>query len=149
MFDKLKRFLQGEPPPVAEKIDDPILGTLEWSADDEAWISSATHNGVGFVFQIVGTSEPDKALLAHAADILRTKDVFITRVLKYVKSEAETVRSFHSYREEIDGLRVERVCLFWLDRPDDGMISLSGGRDYRLWRCDYVARQPKGLGFDS
>ena len=44
MFDKLKRFFQGEPPPVAEKIDDPILGTLTWSDDDEAWVSSAATN---------------------------------------------------------------------------------------------------------
>jgi hypothetical protein len=147
MFDKLKRFLQGEPPPIAEKIDDPVLGTLTWSEDDEAWVSSATH--AGFEFQISGTPEPDKALLTHAADILRRKDGFVAEVLAYVKSEGETVRSLHSYRDEIAGLRVERVCLFWPDRPDDGMISLSGGRDYRLWRCDYIARRPKGLGFDS
>jgi len=149
MFDKLKRFLQGDPPPIAEKIDDPILGTLTWSKDDEAWVSSPAHAGVGFEFQISGTPEPDKALLAHAADILRRRDEFVAEVLACARAEGETVRSLHSYRDEIAGLRVERVCLFWPDRPDDGMISLSGGRDYRLWRCDYIARKPKGLGFDS
>jgi hypothetical protein len=149
MFAKLKRFFRGEPPPVVEKIDDPVLGTLTWSKDDEAWVSSATHAGVGFEFQISGTPEPDRALLAHAADILGRKDDFAAEVLAYAKSEGETVRSLRSYRDEIAGLRVERVCLLWSDRPDDGMISLSGGRDYRLWRCDYIARKPKGLGFDS
>jgi len=110
---------------------------------------NAAHAGAGFEFQISGTPEPDQALLAHAADILRRKDEFVAEVLACARSEGETVRSLHSYREEIAGLRVERVCLFWPDRPDDGMITLSGGRDYRLWRCDYIARMPKGLGFDS
>ncbi|MCB1227740.1 MAG: hypothetical protein KDK99_18120 [Verrucomicrobiales bacterium] len=149
MFDKLKRFLQGAPPPIAERIDDPILGTLTWSEEDDAWVSSATHSGVDFEFQISGTPEPDKTLLSHATDILRRKDEFTAKVLAYVKSEGETVRSLHSYRDEIAGLRIERVCLFWPNRPDDGMISLSGGRDYRQWRCDYIARKPQGLGFDS
>ncbi len=149
MFDKLKRLFQGDPPPIADKFDDPFLGTLTWSKDDDAWVSSATHAGAGFEFQISGTPEPDKALLAHAADILRRKDEFVAEVLACVKSEGEANRSLRSYREEMAGLRVERVCLFWEDRPDDGMISLSGGRNYRLWRCDYIARKPKGLGFDS
>jgi hypothetical protein len=92
---------------------------------------------------------PDKVLLAHAADILRRKDDFVAEVLDCAKTEGESVRHLHSYRNEIAGLRVERVCLFWLDRPDDGMICLSGGRNCRAWRCDYIARKAKGLGFDS
>jgi len=116
MFDKLKRSFQGKPPPVAEKIDNPILGTLTWSEDDKAWVSSATHGGLGFEFQISGTPEPDKTLLAHAADILRKKDDFVARVLQYVKSEAETVRGLRSYQDEIEGLRVDR-CLSFMARP--------------------------------
>jgi len=149
MFEKLKRFFQGEPPPAAEHIDDPVLGRLTWSKDDEAWFSSATHGGIGFEFQISGTPEPDQALLAHAVDIFRNKDTFVTSALHFVTMESEKVRSLQPYCDEIRGLRVERVCLFWPDRPDDGMIYFSGGRDYRLWRCDYVNRQPEGLGFDS
>ncbi len=149
MFDKLKRFFKRAPPPVAEKIDDPVLGTLMWSEDDEAWVWSSAHAGVGFDFQISGTPEPDEALLAHAADILRKRDAFVAAVSQFLKEEAEKIRSLRFYRDEIEGLKIERVCLFWPERPDDGMISFSGGRNYRLWRCDYVARQPKGLGFDS
>lgn len=149
MFDKLKRLFQGEPPPIAEKVEDPVLGTLAWSVDDEAWKSSADLAGAGFGFMIAGAPEPDKGLLAHAADILRRKEEFVAEVLACVKSEGEKAWYFASYREEIAGLRLEEVYLCWPDRPDDGLISLSGGRDYRLWRCDYVARKPKGLGFDS
>jgi hypothetical protein len=132
MFDKLKRLWQGEPPPIAEKIEDPALGTLTWAADDEAWVSNAAHAGAGFEFQISGTPEPCKALVAHAADILRRKDAFVAEVLACVRSEGEAVRHLHPFRDEIAGLRVEQVCLFWPDRPDDGMIFLSGGREYRL-----------------
>jgi hypothetical protein len=147
MFDKLKRFLQREPPPIAERIEDPVLGTLVWSKDDQAWISNRTE--AGFDFQISGTPMPDKVLLNHAADLLEKQQQFVAEVLAHVKSESVSKRRPQSYHDEISDLRVERVCLFWPDRPDDGMIELSGGRDYRLWRCDYIARKPKGLGFDS
>ena len=149
MFRKLKRVFQSAPPPIAEKIDDPTLGMLTWSDDDEAWISSATHADAGFGFLITGTPEPHQALLSHAADIFRRKDDFVAEVLARVRLESETVRSLRSYRNEIEGLRVEQLCLFWPARPDDGMIYFTGGIDFRLWRCDYVACQPRGLGFDS
>jgi len=148
MFDKLKRFFQGDPPPIAEKVSDAVLGTLTWSKDDEAWISDAAHDDAGFEFVIRGTPEPDEALLVRARDILRRKDDFVAEVLAFVKSEGDKERRPALYREETAGLRVESVSL-WPERPEGGMIYFSGGKDYRLWRCDMVAGKPKGLGFDS
>lgn len=149
MFKKLKRFFQGEPPPAADKFVDPVLGTLSWSKDDEAWLSSAEHDGIGFVSQIAGTPYPDAALIRHAADIFTEKEAFTHRVARFLSAEAASVRHLSAFREEIAGLKIECVVLSRPERPDDGMIYFSGGHEYRLWRCDYVGRAPKGLGFDS
>jgi hypothetical protein len=149
MFEKLKRFLQGEPPPVAESVVDPVLGTLSWSKEDEAWLSSPEHCDLGFVFQVTGTPQPDESLVRHAADIAKKKEEFVRSVQRFLSEETSSVRHLSAFKEEIAGLKIERVCLFWPERPDDGMIFFDGGRDYRGWRCDYVNRTPKGLGFDS
>ena len=149
MFSKLKRFFQGEPPPIAAEIMDPILGKLTWSKDDEAWLTDPKHQALGFSFHITGTPEPDKTLLAHAADILHERDQFIAKVMARVKQEGEQMKHLLEYQNEIAGLSIETVSLFWADRPNDGMISLAGGQDYRLWRIDLKNRQPEGLGFDS
>ncbi len=149
MFAKLKRFFQGGTPPVADKIVDPALGTLSWSKEDEAWVSSPEQDGIGFTFQITGTPQPDESLVRHAADISRKKEEFVRSVQRFLSEEAVSVRHLRAFKEEIAGLKIDQVCLFWPERPDDGMIFFEGGRDHRGWRCDYVGRTPKGLGFDS
>lgn len=149
MFEKLKRFLQGEPPPVADQVVDPVLGTLSWSKDHEAWLSSPDHNAIGFVFQIAGTPQPDGSLVRHAADITKKKEAFVQSVQRFLSEETASVRHLSAFKGEIAGLKIESVSLFWPERPDDGMIFFDGGHDYRGWRCDYVGRTPKGLGFDS
>ena len=148
MFKQLKRFLQGEPPPVAATIEDPALGLLSWSQDDEAWHSRTDHRDAGFAFQITGTPQPDAALVRHAADILQKKEEFVLSVQHFLAAEAAVSR-LSAFKAEIAGLKIERVCLFWPDRPDDGMIYFDGGSDGRVWRSDYISRVPKGLGFDS
>lgn len=148
MFEKLKRFLQGEPPAV-DSVVDPVLGTLSWSKEDEAWLSSPEHAAIGFAFEIAGAPQPDGSLVRHAADIAKKKEEFVRSVQRFLSEETASVRHLSAFNEEIAGLKIERVCLFWPDRPDDGMIFFDGGRDYRGWRCDYVGRTPKGLGFDS
>lgn len=92
---------------------------------------------------------PHSALLAHAAEILQRKDAFIAEVLAQIQSEGDSDHVWKWYRDEIAELRVEVVWLRQPKRPDDGVIGLSGGRDYRCWRCDYTDGKPQGLGFDS
>ena len=149
MFERLQRLLQGKPPPIAPTSDDPVLGTLSWSKDDEAWLTRPELGDVGFAFQIYGTPQPAPGLLRHAAEIVEHRDEFILRVNGFLSEEVRSVRHLSPFTDEIAGLKIECVCLYWPDRPNDGMIYFIGGRDYRLWRCDYVARAPKGLGFDS
>ncbi len=149
MFEKLKRFFQGDPPPFADKIIDPVLGALSWSKDEEAWLTAPEQSDIVFRFQIAGTPLPDASLVRHAAEILKNKDAFTRSVKRFLSEEAAAVPHLGRFRDEIAGLRIECVSLLWPERPDDGMIYFSGGHDHRLWRCDYVERTPKGLGFDS
>ena len=149
MFEKPKRFLKGNPPPIADHVYDSRIGTLTWSADDEAWLSDPSHCNLGFRFQISGTPEPDKQLIAHAGDIISARDSFVETISRFLEEEGKRVRTLRPYREEMKNLRVETICLFWPDRPNDGMIFFGGGKDFRSWRCDYIGRQPTGLGFDS
>ena len=149
MFEKLKRFLQGEPPPVASTIEDPTLGLLSWSKEEEAWLSRPEHRDIGFVFQITGTPQPDASLVRHAADIIQSKDEFVRSVHRFLAAEAATVAGLSAFKTEIAGLKIERVSLLWPDRSNDGMIFFAGGRDHRVWRSDYISRIPKELGFDS
>jgi hypothetical protein len=149
MFEKLKRFWQGDPPPVAATIEDSDLGTLSWSKDDEAWVASPSQHGVSFTLQISGTPEPDAALLRHAKDIVARKEEFVDKVRRVLSTEGASVPYLRGYKDEIEGLVIESVSLSWPERPDDGMIFFDGGREYRSWRCDYVGGVPRGLGFDS
>jgi hypothetical protein len=41
------------------------------------------------------------------------------------------------------------VCLFWPERPNDGMLYFKGPDETRVWRSDYRNRLAEGLGFDS
>ena len=70
-------------------------------------------------------------------------------MLLFLADEARTVKCLTQYADEIRQLAIQDVCLFWPDRPDDGMIYFKGPDEFKVWRCDYVARKPQGLGFDS
>lgn len=45
---------------------------------------------------------------------------------------------------------LEEVCLFWPERPNDGMLYFKTENETgRLWHSDYRNRTPVGLSFDS
>ena len=76
---------------------------------------------------------------------------FSRKVADFLEREAREMEGARQPRpaEEIRQLTLESICLFWPDRPDDGMLYFDGPDEYRVWRCDYVDREPRALGFDS
>ena len=123
-----------------------VLGRLVPSADGDWW-EATVPVGTGHVaFKIGGGPDPDPALLAHARDIVRSFPEFRERVAAFLAGEAGRLGPLG---DEVRRLEVEDVCLFWPARPDDGMIFFRGPDDGRVWRCDYLGREPTGLGFDS
>ena len=91
---------------------------------------------------------PDAALLAHAHDILNDLDSFRKAVRDCIESESRDYPE--DVKTELARIEIDNVSLCWPDRPADGMIFFRGPSDSeRLWRCDYIARKPTGLGCDT
>jgi hypothetical protein len=132
---------------ITERVTDSVLGSLSW-ADEDWWVATVNVEGRSLGFKIGGDTRPAPELLAHARDIVRSYGAFREKVRAFLDREAG--KQDH-LADEARALEIEDVCLFWPDRPNDGMIYFRGdGReDGRVWRCDYVNREPIGLGFDS
>ena len=148
MFGVLKNLLMR---PRVQRVDtfpDPELGMLRWSEDTDNWVVSVSANDHAIGFQIGGEPEPDPALLAHARDITRALPEFVSLVSAFLAAEAAR-RSMATWADEIRLLEIEDVCLFWPERPDDGMIYFQDVDSGLVWRCDYIDRKPTSLGFDS
>lgn len=126
-----------------------VLGELRLSDDAEWWDGRATVGSRMLGFKIGGEGKPDSRLIAHARDIVRSLPEFEQSVSAFLPDEACTVKHLTRFADEIRQLTIEDVCLFWPDRPDNGMIYFKGPDESRVWRCDYVARKPRGLGFDG
>lgn len=141
----LSKLFGIRPPPDPYKDD--ILGTLEYTKDDESWEVIYKSGGEELGFLIAGADRPSEPLLMHARDLIKDIPAFKAKVRQFL--EAEKVNFPNEAHEEIDTLTIEYVCLMWPDRHDDGMIYFNGPDESRIWRCDYIGRNPRGLGFDS
>jgi len=128
------------------EFEDPILGKLLLSEDEDWWEGSVKIKEKRIGFKIGGNSEPSRKLLVHAHDIIRSYNEFEEMVAVFLLAESERFRSF---AEEIRKLIIHNICLYWPERPNDGMIYFIGPNEFRLWRCDYLNRKPYKLGFDS
>lgn len=157
MFAFLKRKLLGDKRPIAHRLDNQILGALIYSDEDNAWLTQNTSNKLKFGFYIAGSEDPtlplqmpDPELIKQAESVALGQDKFIAEVMTYVDEECRTKKIHKGWESEIAQLQIETLCLFWPKRPRDGQISLSGGKNHRLWRCEYLDGNPGGgLGFDS
>lgn len=157
MWFNLIRIFKGDQRPVAPSVLNAILGPLHYSKDDECWMTAEDNANLPFRFFIAGNWDksltaisPDPRLIEHAECIARSPNGFLALVESFVKSELATRRHLKGWAEEVAQLKVSALNLAWAERPNDGMIEFKGPDEFRLWRCDYVNRQPAGmLGFDS
>jgi hypothetical protein len=157
MTSLFKRIFGRGRRPVREVVEHPVLGRLVYSADGDGWESQTGHGGIPFRFFIAGDLGagadevvPDGALIKHAEAIALDPTEFAVRIQGFLAREAQAQSRLNGLVEEVSLLEVDAVCLMWPDRPDDGMIQFRGpADDRRLWRCDYVQREPKWLGFDT
>ena len=149
MLSFIKRIFSNPTADWPRSVNDPVLGELRHSDDADWWEGHTTVGSRTIGFKIGGEGKPDERLLTHAHDIVRALPQFEQLVSAFLADEARHVKYLASFGDEICKLSIDDVCLFWPDRPDDGMIYFKGPNELRLWRCDYVARKPLGLGFDS
>ena len=150
MFAKLKNFIFGDRRPIVRSVTHPVIGTLIYSDEDEAWLTDPKMAAYGFGFCISGEWDEDiaeirpaAALVEHASEIASQPEAFAESVRAFVKSQLQTVMALAVDRNEIEELRVYRVALMWPTRPDDGEIELRTSLDSdRVWHCAYTGRKP-------
>jgi hypothetical protein len=143
MFSALKRIFVAKPKVERVPLSHQTLGVLTYSEDEAAWLSEPT---IGFRFRLAGEEGPDGALIAHAESVARDPSTFKRMVAEFLEVEA---RISKDKEDTVRGLEIEMLCLFWPERPNDGMIYFTGGDQYGVWRCDYKNGAPVALGFDS
>jgi hypothetical protein len=127
------------------EVTDVVLGKLKLSKAGW-WEARVTFSGKSVGFKIGGSNEPDASLIAHARDIVGTFVAFEKMVAEFLLLESKRLAPL---AHEIQQLAIEDVMLAWPKRPNDGMIYFRGIDKFRIWRCDYINRKPRGLGFDD
>src|SRR5262245_44029491 len=95
----------------------PTLGQITYSEEEETWISDPAHASLGFRFHIAGEEAPAAALVSHVESVARDPLAFRKMVSTFLDAEAERLKD----RDDIvRNLKIEMLCLFWPDKPDDG-----------------------------
>ncbi len=145
MFKSFEEIFGNKKQPQVAEFDDAVLGKLRLT-EEGWWEANVAIAGKRIGFTIGGDMEPNSVLIAHARDIVQSFAEFETMIAAFLAKEG---RRMNMTRDQIKNLEIEGVMLCWSQRPNDGMIYFRGLEDIGVWRCDYVDRKPKGLGFDS
>lgn len=146
MFTAIWQAIFGSPLPPRRPFVDPVLGAMQ--PEEDWWTAAVRHGDDQFHFNIGGAEVPDESLIMHAREILQDFESFKREVRRCI--DAETQSWSEHAKAEVAGLEIDCVVLLSPDHPNDGMIFFRTTVETdRLWRCDYVARVPKGLGFDD
>ncbi len=140
-FEKL--FRKDEAPvPV---FDDPQLGRLTWSKDDEAWIG--THQGLQIGLDYERTAAPAPALVAFAREALADPG-WLPQSLEEEKKKWVS-RIPPSAKDELAALRLGLICFSMPKGKRFIFGKVEGGGDERNWRIMYRDGKCEGLGFDT
>jgi hypothetical protein len=150
VFASLKKFIFGDTRPIRGAVVHPVLGTLLYSDDDEAWLTDPKSSPCGFGFYIAGDWStpgpevlPPQSLIDTAINIATHSEAFIRSVQDIIDSELKKLSPKDRDLEEIKKLRVYRVELMWPDRPNDGEIQLrTSAESNRMWYCGYINGKP-------
>jgi hypothetical protein len=133
MFSALKKIFTPKPKVVRAPFVHATLGEFSYSEEEEAWLSDPSHGDLGFRFHITGDQKPDERLLPHAESVAGGSNTFRKIIGDFLESEACRMKPRAAAIRE---LKLDTLCLFWPERPNDGMIYFTGGESYGLWRCD-------------
>ena len=130
------------PPPLPS--EDPRLGTLQWSDEQDGWCGSL--NGLKFVLGHDRHSQAPEALKDYAHLMLQDRE-FLDRAL------AEAIRTAPSYyrhlADEMQALGYDELHFSMSPRGRMLFATLEPGGVDRFWRLEFFERQCDGIGFDS
>jgi hypothetical protein len=139
-----KLFEKGEEPlPIVE---DPQLGRMDWSKDDEAWLG--THGGFRFALAYERKAMPTPPLLAYAKEVLSDPDLLERTLAEQKQRWASRVPP--SVKDELAALKFGLIYFSIHKRRGPYIFAIvEGGGADRSWRIEYHGRQCDGLGFDT
>jgi hypothetical protein len=142
-FSRLREaFGPGEPP--EPQITDPLLGTMRWVENEEAWLGD--YNDGSYSLAYDRKSRPAPELIRYAQDIL-TDSTSIAASLEEARAKAN--RDYQPYADEIASLTLGRLHFFLRRNEPCILADLEGGRGDRCWRIEYSGHRCDGIGFDS
>src|SRR5262245_17475233 len=94
MFEKFVQLFTDKPGHRATEIEDPLLGKLTLSEDEDWWEGSVKIGEKTVCFKVGGDSEPARELIAHAQDIVQNFDRFESKIADFLLDEALRLKSF-------------------------------------------------------
>ena len=134
-------------PPAVQEHDVPGIGMFRYDTDTHSWRTTVQSAAGPIGFLVAGSERPDSGLLETARTVLASSESFMAAVQEYLRREADRGGAL---AEESQALRLEEVCLFWPNRPKDGMLYFKGSDpERRVWRCDWLNGIPQPLGYDA
>jgi hypothetical protein len=129
----------------APELNDPVLGRMTWSADDEAW--TGVYGGHRFSLGYDRKREPAPEVVEFARATLDHPGWVLA---SFMEAKEGARRDFGAlYAEEIDGLALGEMHFFGRRGEMCILADLEGGRDYRCWRIEFTGRRCDGIGFDD
>lgn len=133
------------PPQPQEIIDDPVLGRLQWSKDDEGW--TGEYRGFKISFSQKNESVPTEALIKYARQVLDTEG-FLTESLE--KAKQEWIMKLPKHAKEISALYFDEVHFYRSKGQKNCILAHLGPEDdYKSWRIEYMEMNCLGLGCDT
>ncbi len=138
-----KLFDKGESPdPI---FDDPVLGAMSWSKDEEAW--AGAYDGFRFAVAYERKSTPAAELLSYTREVLGDG----TWLIEALESEKQRALASapSSAKAEIEALRFGLIHFYRHKGQLRIIADVEGGGDSRSWRIEFHDRVCEGLGFDS
>lgn len=141
---RLVDFLFSKPPDPEAVYHHDVLGAMNFSEDDEAWLGIL--NGIPVSVAYTEQSEPDPILIEYGISLAQD----IAWLKAEIESQANRYISEHpSYDDEVRGLAITVIRVDRRKGTNTALIDLAGGRDFRAWRVEFSERTCEGMGFDS
>jgi hypothetical protein len=126
-------------------VEDPVLGPLQWSEDDEAWVGK--YGGYRIAIRYTGAAAAAPELLAYARKFLGQDGATFTQTL--AEARAAHADEFERWASEFAGLQVETLRFAMSNRGMGCFVDLAGGEPERSWRVEFDGMKCLGFGFDT
>ena len=121
---------------------DDVLGQLDWSDDDEAWVGR--HAGLRFSLSFESGNAPTREIVEYARSLLRDSE-WLAETLELCKRKALS-ESPPKLAAEILALEF-RTLHFQNSRQL--LIQFFEGDEEPFWSADFKGRELTGIGCDS